>query len=69
MRLEHHLVGGYVRYISPHIIILLVHVTITSKFADTTMWDHNGSFQSQHISLYMVVATSLLVIVTSYGRA
>ena len=21
MRLEHHLVGGYVRYISPHIII------------------------------------------------
>ena len=24
MRLEHHLVGGYVRYISPHIIILLL---------------------------------------------
>ena len=23
MRLEHHLVGGYVRYISPYIIILL----------------------------------------------
>ena len=22
MRLEHHLVGGYVHYISPHIIIL-----------------------------------------------
>ena len=22
MRLEHHLVGGYVRYISPHIILL-----------------------------------------------
>ena len=22
MRLEHHLVGGYVRYISPHIIII-----------------------------------------------
>ena len=24
MRLEHHLVGGYVRYVSPHIIILLL---------------------------------------------
>ena len=24
MRLEHHLVGGYVRYISPHIIIIIV---------------------------------------------
>ena len=23
MRLEHHLVGGYVRYISPHIIIII----------------------------------------------
>ena len=35
MRLEHHLVGGYVRYISPHIIIinqellLKVHFIIT----------------------------------------
>ena len=29
MRLEHHLVGGYVRYISPHIIIII------SKFAST----------------------------------
>ena len=27
MRLEHHLVGGYVRYISPHIILLLSQVT------------------------------------------
>ena len=25
MRLEHHLVGGYVRYISPHIIIIIIH--------------------------------------------
>ena len=24
MRLEHHLVGGYVRYISPHIIIIMI---------------------------------------------
>ena len=25
MRLEHHLVGGYVRYISPHIIIIIMY--------------------------------------------
>ena len=24
MHLEHHLVGGYVRYISPHIIIIII---------------------------------------------
>ena len=24
MRLEHHLVGGYVRYISPHIITIII---------------------------------------------
>ena len=27
MRLEHHLVGGYVRYISPHIIIIIIIIT------------------------------------------
>ena len=29
MRLEHHLVGGYVRYISPYIIII---ISIENKF-------------------------------------
>ena len=24
MRLEHHLVGGYARYVSPHIIIIII---------------------------------------------
>ena len=28
MRLEHHLVGGYVRYISPHIIIIITCVLV-----------------------------------------
>ena len=28
MRLEHHLVGGYVRYISPHIIIIINHDSV-----------------------------------------
>ena len=27
MRLEHHLVGGYVRYISPHITIIIIIIT------------------------------------------
>ena len=33
MRLEHHLVGGYVRYISPYIIIMLYfhHANINLK--------------------------------------
>ena len=35
MRLEHHLVGGYVRYISPHIIIIS---TGLSKPVKTTNW-------------------------------
>ena len=26
MRLEHHLVGGYVRYISPYIIMIIIDV-------------------------------------------
>ena len=30
MRLEHHLVGGYVRYISPHIIIIIKKTTHVS---------------------------------------
>ena len=32
MRLEHHLVGGYVRYISPHIIIIII--TVSRKVND-----------------------------------
>ena len=33
MRLEHHLVGGYVRYISPHIIIIIIRcrLSVNSK--------------------------------------
>ena len=31
MRLEHHLVGGYVRYISPHIIIIIIMTLIKQE--------------------------------------
>ena len=39
MRLEHHLVGGYVRYISPHIIIIII--IIIRSHQRTTMSGHN----------------------------
>ena len=32
MRLEHHLVGGYVRYISPYIIIIINHNMLNKEF-------------------------------------
>ena len=31
MRLEHHLVGGYVRYISPHIIIIIINIKLQQQ--------------------------------------
>ena len=34
MRLEHHLVGGYVRYISPHIIIIINYKEHTDRNVD-----------------------------------
>ena len=34
MCLEHHLVGGYVRYISPHIIIIIILLFIMDAFID-----------------------------------
>ena len=35
MRLEHHLVGGYVRYISPHIIIILLLISLKRNHVRT----------------------------------
>ena len=32
MRLEHHLVGGYVRYISPYIIIIIIIIIMSGLF-------------------------------------
>ena len=44
MRLEHHLVGGYVRYISPHIIIIIIRKPL-KKFPLTLIfngcWHHD----------------------------
>ena len=33
MRLEHHLVGGYVRYISPYIIIIII-IKVTNQISN-----------------------------------
>ena len=32
MRLEHHLVGGYVRYISPYVIIIIKSTTSSQDY-------------------------------------
>ena len=41
MRLEHHLVGGYVRYISPHIIIIIIIISLhTIAFLMITHFSH-----------------------------
>ena len=39
MRLEHHLVGGYVRYISPHIIIIIIITSIFSSLFFFPLWN------------------------------
>ena len=43
MRLEHHLVGGYVRYISPYIIIIIInartyYVSTYKQDSDENCW-------------------------------
>ena len=37
MRLEHHLVGGYVRYISPHIIIIIIIICFFKAILETSL--------------------------------
>ena len=38
MRLEHHLVGGYVRNISPHIIIIIIIIIYLLIYAYKLWW-------------------------------
>ena len=51
MRIEHHLVGGYVRYISPHIIIIINHLKKKTdfnlfNFKELTVTDESKLFYS-----------------------
>ena len=41
MRLEHHLVGGYVRYISPYIIIIISWMFNFGGFTDYILTNKN----------------------------
>ena len=41
MRLEHHLVGGYVRYISPHIIIIIIIIIVHQHFSIKSVERYN----------------------------
>ena len=58
MRLEHHLVGGYVRYISPHIIIII---------NTTSRWSLNGLgvVSVQDLRLCMVELSGWFAIIRS----
>ena len=50
MRLEHHLVGGYVRYISPHIILLLVSPLLPQTYTTpptSQRWSYSASLRKR----------------------
>ena len=42
MRLEHHLVGEYVRYISPHIIIIIISTAKITHDGSSRMMGHHA---------------------------
>ena len=52
MRLEHHLVGGYVRYISPHIIIIII-INEARHFKDCFLCYVNLSIIMEIINIQM----------------
>ena len=66
MRLEHHLVGGYVRYISPHIIIIISLDTICAIrfFSEPELcdsWDkHMVLMQTETISIFHYAKPQIL---------
>ena len=51
MRLEHHLVGGYVRYISPYIIIIINKITfmkIATEYKDNHIIKYPIKYGNPH---------------------
>ena len=55
MRLEHHLVGGYVRYISPHIIIIIIKmIQHASSFLHLSMAPSTQTVSPNKNHQYMV---------------
>ena len=61
MRLEHHIVGGYVRYINPHIIIIIIIIIII--MADNRV----TSKLKKLINTYCNLTKSLIYICESYS--
>ena len=67
MRLEHHLVGGYVRYISPYIIHILLSVcfqnlsfnTITEVLYMYGVFDFMNAWSLRDSTIHLVVLKSL----------
>ena len=57
MRLEHHLVGGYVRYISPHIIIIIITISNFRKENTTS-----EQFVSQSNCTVILQITTLVML-------
>ena len=47
MRLEHHLVGGYVRYISPYIIIIIITCDIAVGGREAKTFAGGRGFESR----------------------
>ena len=76
MRLEHHLVGGYVRYISPHINIIIIiiincnQIHMIFRFISKIFRKKDGSFQTLlHIYAYTYTTSSEVKVVyhLTYG--
>ena len=52
MHLEHHLVGGYVRYISPHIIIIIITILDGKQLLKIISENYNGDHPKLSIKQY-----------------
>ena len=66
MRLEHHLVGGYVRYISPYIIIIIINIELGHNWPSTDLpvlqqwagagkrnWPSSGLYRGLELAPFM----------------
>ena len=68
MRLEHHLVGGYVRYISPHIIIIIIkymHLFVSSCRLGPSSLKANKQTNWEVWELFLLLSHERLFIVIS----
>ena len=68
MRLEHHLVGGYVRYISPHIIISIINFSnekennLIKPFYDNEFWLRHLFIFSNYYQVTLHMPKSIILL-------